>query len=74
MVNAPTVGLVVNPVAGLGGSAGLKGSDGADVQRAALDRGAVPRAGERAARAVRALLTARPDVRLVTAPGAMGED
>ncbi|WP_240506387.1 ATP-NAD kinase family protein [Thermoactinospora rubra] len=68
------VGLVVNPVAGLGGTAGLKGSDGAEVQRAALAAGATPRSGERAARAVRALLAARPGVRLVTVPGAMGED
>ncbi|GII62508.1 hypothetical protein Skr01_25930 [Sphaerisporangium krabiense] len=69
-----TVGLVVNPVAGLGGPAGLKGSDGADVQREALARGSVPRAGARAARAVRALLAAAPGVRLVTMAGAMGED
>lgn len=67
------MGLVVNPVAGLGGAAGLKGSDGAEVQRAALARGATPRAGERAARAVRALLSRRPGTRLVTAPGPMGE-
>ncbi|NUS01125.1 MAG: ATP-NAD kinase, partial [Nonomuraea sp.] len=44
---AGSVGLVVNPVAGLGGAAGLKGSDGAGVQRAALALGAEPRAGER---------------------------
>ncbi|MFD1937674.1 ATP-NAD kinase family protein [Nonomuraea mangrovi] len=67
------VGLVVNPVAGLGGAAGLKGSDGAHVQREALARGATPRAGERAARAVRALLARRPGTRVVTVPGSMGE-
>ncbi|MEU7891307.1 NAD(+)/NADH kinase [Nonomuraea sp. NPDC049152] len=67
------VGLVVNPVAGLGGAAGLKGSDGAQVQREALARGATPRAGERAARAVRALLARRPGTRVVTVPGSMGE-
>ncbi|MFI6298920.1 ATP-NAD kinase family protein [Nonomuraea sp. NPDC050790] len=67
-----TVGLVVNPVAGLGGSAGLKGSDGTDVQREALARGARPRAGERAAQAVRTLLARRPDTRIVTPPGPMG--
>ncbi|MFG3442148.1 ATP-NAD kinase family protein [Nonomuraea sp. NPDC047897] len=68
------VGLVVNPVAGLGGPAGLKGSDGAGTQRAALARGATPRAGERAARAVRTLLARRPGTRLLTVPGPMGED
>ncbi|MFF0311095.1 ATP-NAD kinase family protein [Streptosporangium sp. NPDC004379] len=69
-----TVGLVVNPVAGIGGPAGLKGSDGAGVQREALARGASPRAGERAALAVRALLARRPDTRIVTVAGPMGED
>ncbi|MBN6051848.1 NAD(+)/NADH kinase, partial [Nonomuraea sp. RK-328] len=73
MSGGVSVGLIVNPVAGLGGAAGLKGSDGAEVQRAALARGATPRAGERAARAVRALLSRRPGTRLVTAPGPMGE-
>ncbi|MGV9305084.1 ATP-NAD kinase family protein [Nonomuraea sp. NPDC003727] len=71
---AAVVGLIVNPVAGLGGAAGLKGSDGARIQREALARGATPRAGERAARAVRALLARRPGTRVVTVPGPMGED
>ena len=42
------VGLIINPVAGVGGSAGLKGSDGAATVAQALARGAVPRATERA--------------------------
>ncbi|GAA4633863.1 ATP-NAD kinase family protein [Actinoallomurus vinaceus] len=68
-------GLVVNPVAGLGGRVGLKGSDGADVQRRARALGAEPRAGERAARALaelRSRLGAGLTVR--TAAGAMGAD
>ncbi|WP_327090082.1 NAD(+)/NADH kinase [Nonomuraea sp. NBC_01738] len=68
------MGLVVNPVAGLGGAVGLKGSDGAEVQREALARGAVPRAGDRAAQAVRTLLARRPDARVVTVAGPMGAD
>ncbi|MDF0514480.1 NAD(+)/NADH kinase [Agromyces sp. H3Y2-19a] len=40
--------LVVNPVAGVGGPAGLAGSDGAAVQVEAAERGARPQAGERA--------------------------
>ncbi|WP_157251249.1 ATP-NAD kinase family protein [Nonomuraea typhae] len=69
-----TVGVVVNPVAGLGGAAGLKGSDGLDVQREALARGARPRAGERAAQAVRTLLSRRPDARVVSISGPMGAE
>ncbi|GAA3441568.1 ATP-NAD kinase family protein [Planomonospora venezuelensis] len=70
----PTFGLVVNPVAGLGGPAGLRGSDGPATQREALARGSWPRAGDLAERAVRALLARRPDARVLTAAGPMGED
>ncbi|MGV9772211.1 ATP-NAD kinase family protein [Streptosporangium sp. NPDC003464] len=69
-----TVGLIVNPVAGIGGPAGLKGSDGADVQREALARGSRPGAGDRAAQAVRTLLARRPGTRIRTVAGSMGED
>jgi predicted polyphosphate/ATP-dependent NAD kinase len=44
------LGLIVNPVAGLGGPAALRGSDGIDVQAAARARGANPRAARRTAR------------------------
>ena len=40
------LGLIVNPVAGLGGSVGLKGSDG--MVEEALARGAVPQSENRA--------------------------
>ena len=38
------------------GAVGLKGSDGADIQRLALEKGAEKRAGARAREALRALL------------------
>lgn len=69
-----TLGLVVNPVAGVGGPAGLAGSDGADVQREALRRGSRPKAGERAAEALRVVAAAHPGAVVLTAAGAMGED
>lgn len=75
---AARIGLVVNPIAGLGGRVGLKGTDGSDVVALALARGAVPEAGSRATAALRALLAAWPAGRpppLVLAPaGAMGEE
>jgi len=66
------LGFVINPVAGLGGPAGLKGSDSAAVQQAALARGAVPRAGERAAAALAPLAEVRAPI--LTAGGPMGAD
>jgi len=58
------VGLLVNPIAGVGGRVGLKGSDGADTVRRAIALGASPGAGARASTAVRHLLAVWP------APGA----
>lgn len=49
------LGLVVNPIAGIGGPAGLKGSDGLDIQRLADARGGRSHALERAVLVLRAL-------------------
>ena len=68
------IGLVVNPVAGVGGPAGLAGSDGADVQRLAVSRGARSRVQERAALALRVLAALHPGLVVVTAAGEMGAD
>ncbi len=65
------VGVVVNPVAGMGGRVGLKGTDGRVEE--ARGRGAEPRAEVRAEEALVALRDAAPDVEVVTARGAMGE-
>jgi predicted polyphosphate/ATP-dependent NAD kinase len=66
------MGLIVNPLAGIGGPTGLKGSDGADTVAEAVRRGAVPQAGERAARALAAL--AGEPVTIYCWQGAMGEN
>lgn len=63
------IGLIVNPVAGLGGSVGLKGTDG--LVEEALARGAVPRSGERASLA---LAQIDPGVQIACAAGPMGAD
>ena len=67
-----TIGLLVNPYAGLGGPAGLKGSDGVDVREEALSRGALPRAQERAARALAVLDAAKAPVHILCCEGPMG--
>ncbi|NWF94764.1 MAG: ATP-NAD kinase family protein [Candidatus Thorarchaeota archaeon] len=70
------IGLLVNPIAGMGGRVGLKGTDG--VLDEARRRGAVPVAPQRAAEFLSALresqtLMAEP-VTLVVCPGPMGAD
>ncbi|MDW7670282.1 MAG: ATP-NAD kinase family protein [Bacillota bacterium] len=65
------LGLIVNPVAGMGGSVGLKGTDGLADQARAL--GAVPRSAQRTRRALQQLEPLRQDLEIWTAPGNMGE-
>lgn len=65
------IGFVVNPVAGMGGSVGLKGTDG-NVEEARR-RGAVPHAEDRATMALSPLAKSR-DIAFVTCSGLMGED
>ena len=74
---APRVGLLVNPVAGLGGHVGLKGSDGTETVRRAIALGAVPQAGERAGAALGRMLERWPPDRerplVLAGSGLMGE-
>ncbi|MGE0211134.1 MAG: ATP-NAD kinase family protein [Parvibaculaceae bacterium] len=73
MESKPALGLIVNPVAGLGGRVGLKGSDGRATVERALALGAVPRAGELAARVLRRLASRLPGTPLLAGAGSMGE-
>jgi predicted polyphosphate/ATP-dependent NAD kinase len=65
------IGLIVNPVAGMGGSVGLKGTDGNVEEARRL--GAVPHALERA-RITLGLLARETGLHFVSCSGAMGED
>ena len=69
-----TFGLLVNPVAGLGGAVALKGSDGVATQSRARSRGAVSRGAARARRALAAAGDAAHRVRWLTWGGEMGAD
>ncbi|MDW5299784.1 MAG: ATP-NAD kinase family protein [Sedimentibacter sp.] len=66
-----TVGLIVNPIAGMGGSVGLKGTDG-DMYQKAVELGSKPVASERI-NEVLSLVT-RKDIHFIAAKGKMGEE
>jgi predicted polyphosphate/ATP-dependent NAD kinase len=68
------LGLVVNPIAGMGGRVALKGTDGERALRVARERGAVPIAPQRAERALRRLAAGGPPLRVLAAPGTMGAE
>jgi len=68
-----TIGLIVNPVAGMGGRVGLKGSDGAEILERARALGAVPEAPGRVVQALNVLARERARCAILTWPGDMGE-
>ncbi|WP_427869982.1 ATP-NAD kinase family protein [Leucobacter luti] len=75
MVGSPgVVGLVVNPLAGIGGEVGLGGSDGDAVQAAAAAAGGIPRAPERAERFVRELARLAPSAAVLRDPAGSADE
>lgn len=67
------IGLIVNPVAGMGGRVGLKGSDGADIQKKARSLGAVQEAANKALIALKQI-ELKDEYEVFTGPGEMGEN
>jgi predicted polyphosphate/ATP-dependent NAD kinase len=68
-----TIGFIVNPIAGMGGAVGLKGTDGAEILRQAYHLGAKQVAPQRAEAFLSELRTAGFSIRLVVGAGSMGE-
>lgn len=68
------LGFLVNPIAGMGGRVGLKGTDSREILEKALALGAQPWAGERARQALRPLLSLKDKLEFITYPSPMGED
>ena len=66
------LGLIINPLAGVGGSVALKGSDGEEVARKALAMGATPMASVRTAQALESLK--KLELELMTGPDEMGAE
>ncbi|GGC89708.1 ATP-NAD kinase family protein [Halopseudomonas salina] len=66
------IGLIINPLAGLGGQAALKGSDNVAAQ--ALAMGVKPLAIERVRKALEVVLPHAERIEFMVAPGAMGAE
>jgi predicted polyphosphate/ATP-dependent NAD kinase len=66
------IGLIINPIAGMGGSVGLKGTDG-DTYLKALKMGATPITSRRVSE-VLSHVTSKERIFMLVAPGKMGVD
>jgi len=69
-----TVGFIVNPIAGMGGAVGLKGTDGREVLERAIIFGAKPMSPARAESFLFELAPMKERLRLIVGTGKMGED
>ncbi|PCJ39744.1 MAG: ATP-NAD kinase [Moraxellaceae bacterium] len=68
------IGLIVNPVAGIGGAVGLKGSDGPEIVQEAISRGAKRRAPLRTLHALEKMRDLFDCIEFICFPGEMGQD
>ena len=75
------LGLIINPIAGIGGSVALKGSDGDDIVKEAIARGGRPQSSSRALVALAVLKDLIDEteagaggIQLITYPSVMGEE
>lgn len=69
-----TVGFIVNPIAGMGGAVGLKGTDGKKILERAIILGAKSIAPARAKFFLSELRTVKERIQLIVGAGKMGED
>ena len=67
------LGIIVNPVAGMGGRVGLKGSDGAEILDKARELGAKPESSQRAAQTLKVISKIEDRIQVITCPAEMGE-
>lgn len=67
------LGVIINPYAGLGGSVGLKGSDGEAIRSEAFARGAEQRAPERMQRTLETIREFNQQIEIICFAGDMGE-
>ena len=68
-----TIGFIVNPIAGMGGAVGLKGTDGKAILSQAIALGAKPISNQRAETFLAELSLSQTDLKLVVGAGNMGQ-
>ncbi|MFC1950440.1 ATP-NAD kinase family protein [Chloroflexota bacterium] len=68
------LGFIVNPIAGMGGRAGLKGSDGQEIIKRAIELGSKPESPKRASEALKEIIQLKDSIELLTYPHEMGEN
>lgn len=68
------LGLIINPIAGMGGKVGLKGTDGPEILLKARSLGALEEAPVKAKKALKQILEIKDKLEVYTSPGKMGED
>ena len=73
-INAQRVGFLVNPIAGMGGAVGLKGTDGKNILQEAIRKGARSVSPERALRYLEEVQRSDKGIEFLIAPGKMGEN
>ncbi len=72
--NKFTIGLIINPISGMGGTVGLKGTDGREILKKAINLGAIPKANNRTMEFLNGLESIKHELLFITCPGIMGEN
>ncbi len=72
-INKFIIGLIINPISGMGGSVGLKGTDGKRILQKAIELGAEPNAINRTKELLYQLESIKSKIKFVTCPKFMGE-
>lgn len=67
------LGVIVNPIAGMGGKVGLKGSDGRGILKQAKELGASPDSPRRTVEALKIIAADKGEIQIITYPAEMGE-